>query len=107
MNPGERKTTSAEDDILFCFVADPWHFSKVEVLFSRPLVVLFHQILTPAWANDIINAAKPELTAPKTVSTKSGTVKSAAQKRSGQVAFVTGSFEDDAEKVTSQFAETF
>ena len=87
-------------------MADPWHFTKVEVLFSRPLVVLFHQILSPAWANVIINAAKPELTAPKTVSTRSGAVKSAAHKRSGQVAFVSGFFEDDAEKVGSQFAGT-
>ena len=71
----------------------------MEVLFSRPLVVLFHQILAPAWANVIMNAAKPELAAPKTVSTKSGAIKSVAHKRSGQVAFVTGSYEDDAEKV--------
>ena len=69
------------------------------MLFSRPLVVLFHQILAPAWANVIMNAAKPELAAPKTVSTKSGAIKSVAQKRSGQVAFVTGSYVDDAEKV--------
>ena len=68
------------------------------MLFSRPLVVLFHQILAPAWANVIMNAAKPELAAPKTVSTKSGAIKSVAHKRSGQVAFVTGSYVDDAEE---------
>ena len=68
------------------------------MLFSRPLVVLFHQILAPAWANVIMNAAKPELAAPKTVSTKSGAIKSVAQKRSGQVAFVTGSYVDDAKE---------
>ena len=72
------------------------------MLFSRPLVVLFHQILAPAWANVIMNAAKPELAAPKTVSTKSGAIKSVAQKRSGQVAFVTGSYVDDAKENVSK-----
>ena len=78
----------------------------MELLFSRPLVVLFHQILAPAWANVIMNAAKPELAAPKTVSTKSGAIKSVAQKRSGQVAFVTGSYVDDAEKVCNTCSVT-
>ena len=79
----------------------------MEVLFSRPLVVLFHQILAPAWANVIMNAAKPELAAPKTVSTKSGAIKSVAQKRSGQVAFVTGSYVDDAEKVCNTLVNIY
>ena len=66
-------------------MSEPWYFSqKVEVLSSLPLVVIFHQILNSVWSNVIKNAAKPDLEAPKTVSTHSGTIKSAAEKRAGK-----------------------
>ena len=76
------------DDGLYCFV-DLANFNKVEVLHHRPLVVLFHQLLSPEAASRLRKAAKPHLEAPRTVSSKSGKISSVSSKRSGKVAFLT------------------
>ena len=78
---------SSDDSGGYCFY-DTRLLTKVEILSSRPLVVLFHQLISLTQATDIKAEAASQLEAPKTVSAKSGVIDSASKKRSGKVAFL-------------------
>jgi hypothetical protein len=96
----------AEDDVdvtgAQCFIDhSKLVISRLEILSVRPLVVFFHDVLTDQDVDQIRQLAEPDLEAPKTVSARSGSVKSSATKRSGKVAFITGHFESD-ERVRKQ-----
>ena len=80
---------SPEDSGLHCFT-DPRNFAKVELLNFQPVVALFHDILSPKERNDLMSAAiQSDLQVPKTVSARSGQIKSDVQKRTGKMAFIT------------------
>lgn len=70
----------------YCFVDQ--FFYKIEVLSFYPLVVRVYQLVSPVEADLIRVAAAPHLHQPKTVSAKSGVIKSKSATRSGKVAFL-------------------